>query len=85
MLLGGRVVSNRDPLLLWFTDNVRLSGQRRHMDKENWMPTKRNKFRKIDGFMAWLCAHCVNRKRIPQGRSTTSRLSAWWRRHPPPE
>lgn len=67
LLLGGRVVSNRDPLLLWFTDNVRLSGQRRHMDKENWMPTKRNKFRKIDGFMAWLCAHCVNMEKNPAG------------------
>lgn len=66
-LLAGRVVSNQDPMLLWYTDNVRLSGERRHADKENWMPTKRNKFRKIDGFMAWLCAHCVAMEKNPAG------------------
>ena len=31
----------------------------RDKDKENWMPTKRNRFRKIDGFMACLDAHTV--------------------------
>ena len=67
LLLAGRVVSNRDPMLLWYTDNVRLSGERRHADKQNWMPTKRNKFRKIDGFMAWLDAHCINMQKNPAG------------------
>ena len=67
LLLGGRVVSNNDPMLLWYTDNVRLSGERKHADKQNWMPTKRNKFRKIDGFIAWLCAHCVDMEKNPAG------------------
>ena len=67
LLLSGQVVSNNDPLLAWYTDNVRISGERRHADKQNWMPTKRNKFRKIDGFMAWLCAHCINTQRNPAG------------------
>lgn len=67
MLLGGRVVSNSDPMLLWYTDNVRISGERRHTDKQNWMPTKRNKFRKIDGFMAWLDAHAINMEKNPAG------------------
>lgn len=67
LLLSGQVVSNNDPLLNWYTDNVRISGERRHADKQNWMPTKRNKFRKIDGFMAWLCAHCINTQRNPAG------------------
>ena len=35
--------------------------------KENWMPTKRNKFRKIDGFMAWLDAHCIKMQKQPAG------------------
>ena len=26
-------------------------------EKENWVPTKRDRYRKIDGFMAWLDAH----------------------------
>ena len=67
LLLGGRVVSNCDPMLRWYTDNVRISGERRHTDKQNWMPTKRNKFRKIDGFMSWLDAHCVNMEKNPAG------------------
>lgn len=66
-LLAGNVVSNQDPMLTWYTDNVRISGERRHLDKENWMPMKRNKFRKIDGFMAWLDAHCVRMQKQPAG------------------
>lgn len=66
-LLAGKIVSNNDPMLIWYTDNVRISGERRHLDKENWMPMKRNKFRKIDGFMAWLDAHCVRMQKDPVG------------------
>ena len=67
LLLAGQVVSNQDPMLVWYTDNVRISGERRHLDKENWMPMKRNKFRKIDGFMAWLDAHCIKMQKQPAG------------------
>ena len=67
LLMAGQVVSNRNPMLEWYTDNVRISGERRHLDKENWMPTKRNKYRKIDGFMAWLDAHCVMMQKQPAG------------------
>ena len=68
LLLAGQVVSNNDPMLAWYTDNVRISGERRHLDKENWMPMKRNKFRKIDGFMAWLDAHCIRMQKQPAGQ-----------------
>ena len=67
LLLAGKVVSNQDPMLTWYTDNVRISGDRRHTDKENWMPLKRNKYRKIDGFMAWLDAHAVKMEKQPAG------------------
>jgi len=67
LLLAGKVVSNNDPMLAWYTDNVRISGERRHMDKQNWMPTKRNKYRKIDGFMAWLDAHAIRMEKQPAG------------------
>lgn len=66
-LMGGQIVSNNDPMLAWYTDNVRISGERRHADKENWMPVKKNKFRKIDGFMAFLDAHCVQMDKNPAG------------------
>lgn len=59
MLLSRRVVSNNDPMLRWYTDNVRLSKETRHADKANWMPTKRKRDLKIDGFMAWLFAHTL--------------------------
>ena len=59
MLLSRRVVSNNDPMLRWYTDNVRLSKEARHADKANWMPTKRKRDLKIDGFMAWLFAHTL--------------------------
>ena len=67
LLLAGKVVSNNDPMLAWYADNVRISGERRHMDKQNWMPTKRNKYRKIDGFMAWLDAHAIRMEKQPAG------------------
>ena len=87
MLLAGQVVSNNDPMLAWYTDNVRISGERRHLDKENWMPMKRNKFRKIDGFMAWLDAHCIRMQKQPAGTEYTPpnirvvELSGGRRRH----
>ncbi len=67
LLLAGKVVSNSDPMLAWYTDNVRISGERRHADKANWMPTKRNRYRKIDGFMAWLDAHAIRMEKQPAG------------------
>lgn len=67
MLLGGKIISNEDPMLRWYTDNVRISSERRHTDKANMMPTRRNKYRKIDGFAAWLDAHVVMMDLNPAG------------------
>lgn len=72
LLLAGAVVSNNDPMLRWYTDNVRLSGEAQHASKANWMPSKRNRFRKIDGFMAFLDAHCVYRQKCPAGVGYTA-------------
>ncbi|MEA4928578.1 MAG: terminase TerL endonuclease subunit [Candidatus Limiplasma sp.] len=57
--LDGRIVSNRDAMLRWYMNNVRLRNDYRDKEKENWMPVKRNRYRKIDGFMACLNAHTV--------------------------
>lgn len=59
-MLRGRLVINNDPMLRWFIHNVRL---RRDPSKDQvtnvWMPTKRVRKLKIDGFMAMLDAWVV--------------------------
>ena len=64
-LLGGKIISNNDPMLRWYLGNVRLRNDYRDREKENWMPTKKNRYRKIDGFMAWLDAHALYMRRCP--------------------
>ena len=53
LLLAGRVVYNRNPLFRWYLNNVRLVPDR----GGNKFPTKQGRYRKIDGFAAWLNAH----------------------------
>lgn len=64
-LLDGRIVSNNDPMLRWYMHNVRLRQDYKDREKENWMPTKRNRYRKIDGFMALLDAWTVTMQKDP--------------------
>ena len=54
--LDGRIVFNNNPLYFWYINNVRLRRDFYDKQKDNWMPTKANRFRKIDGFMASLFA-----------------------------
>ena len=54
MLLAGKVVFNENKLLRWYINNIRLVIADRN---GNWLPTKQHKYRKIDGFAAWLNAH----------------------------
>lgn len=56
-LLDGKIVMNRNPLFCWYLGNVRLRRNFYDQEKENWYPTKRDRYRKIDGFMAFLNAH----------------------------
>ncbi|MDY7222077.1 terminase large subunit [Halalkalibacterium halodurans] len=53
MFLDGKVVYNKNKLLKWYINNVKLVQDRNN----NWMPTKQNRYRKIDGFAALLTAH----------------------------
>lgn len=64
-LLSGKIITNNDPMLRWYLGNVRLRNDYRDREKENWMPTKKNRYRKIDGFMAWLDAHAMYMQRCP--------------------
>ncbi|WP_258839393.1 terminase large subunit [Mechercharimyces sp. CAU 1602] len=60
LLLDGKVVYNNNRLFRWYLNNVRLVKDRNN----NWMPTKQGKYRKIDGFAAWLNAHTEVMKRM---------------------
>ncbi len=53
LLLGGRVVYNENKLFTWYLNNVKLVEDR----NGNWLPTKQTRYRKIDGFAAFLNAH----------------------------
>ena len=56
----GRLVFDRDPMMRWYLNNVRLRNDpRRDAVTAVWMPTKRVRKRKIDGFMALLDAWVV--------------------------
>jgi len=60
MLLDGRVVFNKNKLFRWYLNNVKLVEDR----NGNWLPTKQGRYRKIDGFAAWLNAHTEVMKRM---------------------
>jgi phage terminase large subunit-like protein len=60
LLLDGKVVFNRNRLFRWYLNNVKLVEDR----NGNWLPTKQNRYRKIDGFAAWLNAHTEVMKRM---------------------
>ena len=64
-MLDGRIVTNKDPMLRWYMHNVRLRQDYKDREKENWMPTKRNRYRKIDGFMATIDAWTVAMQKDP--------------------
>ncbi|RUT48607.1 terminase large subunit [Paenibacillus anaericanus] len=65
MLIDGKVVYNNNPLFRWYLNNVKLVED----SKKNWMPTKQGRYRKIDGFAAFLNAHTevVKMMAVPTG------------------
>lgn len=55
ILIDGKLIFNKNKMLRWYINNVKLV-----MDRNgNWMPTKQSKYRKIDGFAALLNAHTL--------------------------
>ena len=64
-MMDGRIVTNNDPMLRWYMHNVRLRNNYLDKEKENWMPTKSNRYRKIDGFAALIDAWCVAQQNMP--------------------
>lgn len=59
LLLDGGVLWGHDECFAWYLRNVRMRAGFFDLEKENWMPTKRDRFKKIDGFMAVLDAYAM--------------------------
>lgn len=68
--LDGKIVYNRNRLFEWYLNNVKLRKDFSTRDNENWVPTKLDKFSKIDAFMAFLCAHTAWMRRCPAPGTT---------------
>ena len=65
--LDGKVISNNDPMLSWYVNNVKLVLDR----NGNRVPSKQNRFRKIDGFAAMLNAHTEYMRQNPTSQPYT--------------
>jgi phage terminase large subunit-like protein len=52
--LDGDIVHNNNLMFNWYLGNVKLT---KRSENATYLPTKQNKYRKIDGFAALLNAH----------------------------
>ena len=80
-ILDGKILLGMNEVALWYLRNVKLRRDFFDQEKENWVPTKRNKLHKIDGFMAFLFAHTermrtmsVTGERYKESKIITMRL-----------
>lgn len=73
LFLDGKVIFNKNKLLRWYINNVKLVEDR----NRNWLPTKQNRYRKIDGFAALLNAHTEVMRQLtePQGSGSIKVMS----------
>lgn len=60
--LDGKIIHNNNPLLRWYLGNVKLT---KRSANATYLPTKQNKYRKIDGFAALLDAHTEYLRKNP--------------------
>lgn len=60
--LDGKVMHNNNPLYYWYLGNVKLT---KRGPNATYLPTKQNKYRKIDGFAAHLDAHTEYLRKHP--------------------
>ncbi|MEK3718859.1 terminase large subunit [Paenibacillus sp. FSL R7-0333] len=60
LFIDGKVIYNNNRLLRWYINNVKLVEDR----NRNKIPTKQGRYRKIDGFAAFLNAHVEVMKRM---------------------
>ena len=60
--LDGAIIHNNNPLFNWYMGNVKLT---KRSANATYLPTKQNKYRKIDGFAALLDAHAEWMRKNP--------------------
>lgn len=60
--LDGEIIHNNSPLFNWYLSNVKLT---KRSANATYLPTKQNKYRKIDGFMALLDCHTEYLRKNP--------------------
>lgn len=74
--LDGNIIHNNNILLKWYIGNVKLT---KRSANATYLPTKQNKYRKIDGFAALLDAHAEwlrkNPLYIPKDKKLTTLIN----------
>lgn len=83
--LDGKIVYNKNRLFEWYLNNVKLRQDFSTRDNENWVPTKLDKYSKIDAFMAFLDAHTAWMRRCPAPGTVPSEPSVEFYALPPRE
>lgn len=68
MFMDGKIVFNEDRLLRWYINNVKIKPDR----NKNNLPTKLSRYRKIDGFAAFLNAHVKTMEKLVKPEETGS-------------
>jgi len=73
LFLDRKVIFNKNKLFRWYINNVKLVEDR----NGNWLPTKQGRYRKIDGFAAFLNAHTEVMKKMvtPHGNGNIEFVS----------
>lgn len=73
LFIDGNVIFNNNRLFRWYINNVKLVEDR----NRNKMPTKQGRYRKIDGFAAFLNAHVEVMKKliVPEGDGSVEFIS----------
>lgn len=73
--LGGNIVHNNNPMFNWYLGNVRL---KKRSANATYLPTRQDRYRKIDGFAALLDAHAEQMSKastvIPQDKKLTYKI-----------
>ncbi|NBI30746.1 terminase large subunit [Chengkuizengella marina] len=73
MFIDGKVIFNQNKLFRWYINNVKL----KKYDNGGWLPKKHSRYRKIDGFAAFLNAHSEVMKMMasPKGKGDIKVIS----------
>ena len=74
--LDGNIIHNNNPMFNWYLGTVKLT---KRSANATYLPTKQSKYRKIDGFAAFLDAHTEYMRRnplyIPKDKKLTTKIS----------